>query len=90
MDSLKMKLDTIRALVASLDPSTEAGDRTLETVQTLDKIAETAQSAQRQAVPAAYAAGHTWEAIGQQMRMTRQAAHRRFSGFVSEYAVGNR
>lgn len=79
---LNAKLDTIAELLAGVDYSARGG---LDTVQALRMIAETAESAQAQAVAQARGEGASWDAIGRALGVTRQSAHERFG--VAERAV---
>jgi len=88
-DALTLNLDAIRALVASLDEP-HNGDWSLELLRHVRSIEILAASAQRQAVPAAYAAGHSWAEIGSCLHMSRQAAHKRFADLVPDYVLGAR
>lgn len=71
---LSSKIDALADLVASLDPG-----RSLDAVQALRMIAQTAESAQRQAVRHARADGASWDEIGRALGTSRQAAHERYA-----------
>lgn len=74
---LMQKIDTLTDLIRSAD--SENYPTALDQVQALRMIAETAQSALRQAVPAARAEGATWDQIGRALDVSRQSAHERYA-----------
>lgn len=78
MSILDDKLDALADLHAAVQDS--GYPSALDRVQLLRMIAQTAESAQRQAVALARDEGASWDAIGRALGITRQAAHERYSG----------
>ena len=75
-DVLDSKIANLSELLAGLDPRLKGG---VDTVQGLRMIAQTAESAQRQAVAQARAEGATWEQVARALGMSRQGAWERFA-----------
>lgn len=81
-------IDALVELIRSLD--TESNSTVLEQVQTLRMVREAAESALKQAVPAAAAEGATWAQIGRALDVTTQAAHQRYGiPAATTYACGH-
>lgn len=74
--TLDTKVDTLHELVAGLDPTWRGG---LDTVQALRMVRETADAALKDAVRQAVREGATWDQVGKQLGVTRQAAWERYS-----------
>ena len=72
------KIDALVSLVGSIDGP--GYPDALGTVQALRMIAETAESAQRQAVAQARAEGASWDQVARYLGVTRQSACERYGG----------
>lgn len=84
MSVLDDKLTAITDLLRGVGPETAGYGLTgLDYVQALRMIAETAESAQAQAVALARAEGASWDAVGRALGVTRQSAHERFGAGAS-------
>lgn len=70
------KIDALTDLMTALTAEIVSP---LDRVQILRMIADTAKSAQREAVPAAHRTGSTWDQIGKALGTSRQSAHALYS-----------
>lgn len=68
------KIDAMRDLFDALDGKLSNRDHSLDRVQLLRMISETALSALRQAVPEATRAGASWSQIGKSLGISKQGA----------------
>lgn len=75
--NLNAKIDTLAELLHGIDGTDRGG---LDAVQGLRMIAQTAESAQRQAVDQARREGASWDQIGRALGTSRQSAWERFGG----------